>query len=487
MNYDEAIIDHDAEKGALAILINAESHHNKLNKLSPSLFVDERNKMLLSVIKSLFRKGEPINEITLSQYLKRSKVKEENAGGIEYLIKVSNNFTSEHNFDYWLQILNENLKRREVFELGKKAQELAKDKSYEASNLSDEFSVICKRLFKQSAPKRDWFKFLSPSDCRSFTPNEGHVLVGDCHIVRGSTTVLSGAPGTGKSRAATYLAVAGAKGDNWFGLPVHSKFKTAILQGENGPYRLKTELEQLTDESFDKYIRISEPPPSGMAFRDMEFRDALRHYLADFNPDLLILDPWNGITGDDSQRDYREALNNIRDAIPKGDKEPAILIVAHNRKPKSDERRSGRALLNEISGSHVLSSAARCAFIMQAATDDEEDNRVVWSCAKNNDGTLPAKSAWYRKNGIFLPCLDFDWDDFNKGGNENSKPISIDDLRKLFDSGKRRLEKNKAVDELMEITGKGKSSCYNALKVESGKYSEFLVEKDYLIEWIEND
>ena len=124
---------------------------------------------------------------------------------------------------------------------------------------------------------------------------------------------------------------------------------------------------------------------------------------------------------------------------------------------------------------------------MQAATDDEEDNRVVWSCAKNNDGTLPAKSAWYRKNGIFLPCLDFDWDDFNKGGNETSKPISIDDLRKLFDAGKRRLEKNKAVDELMEITGKGKSSCYSALKVESGKYSEFLVEKDYLIEWVEND
>ena len=55
----------------------------------------------------------------------------------------------------------------------------------------------------------------------------------------------------------------------------------------------------------------------------------------DFSPEVLVLDPWNGITGDDSQRNYRAALDNIREAVPKGDKEPAILIVAHNRKPKT--------------------------------------------------------------------------------------------------------------------------------------------------------
>ena len=50
----------------------------------------------------------------------------------------------------------------------------------------------------------------------------------------------------------------------------------------------------------------------------------------DFSPEVLVLDPWNGITGDDSQRDYRSALDNFREAVPKGDEEPAILIVAHN-------------------------------------------------------------------------------------------------------------------------------------------------------------
>jgi hypothetical protein len=222
-----------------------------------------------------------------------------------------------------------------------------------------------------------------------------------------------------------------------------------------------------------------------MAFGDVAFRDELRDWMGDFKPDLVVVDPWNAITGDDSQRDYREALNNIREAMPKGDIEPAILIVAHNRKPKNDERKTGRALLNEVAGSHVIGSAARCVFIMQAASDEEEDNRVVLNCAKNNDGALPAQSAWYRKNGIFLPCPDFDWEEFSKPSNGTSKPISIEDMRTLFDSGNRALDKIRAVEELREQTEKGKSSCYNALNVESGKFSEYLEEKGGLIEWRE--
>tara|TARA_B100000575_G_scaffold232125_1_gene193405 strand:+ start:1409 stop:1564 length:156 start_codon:yes stop_codon:yes gene_type:complete len=33
--------------------------------------------------------------------------------------------------------------------------------------------------------------------------------------------------------------------------------------------------------------------------------------------------------------DYREALYNIREAVPKGDKEPVILIVATTESPKA--------------------------------------------------------------------------------------------------------------------------------------------------------
>ena len=72
---------------------------------------------------------------------------------------------------------------------------------------------------------------------------------------------------------------------------------------------------------------------------------------------------------------------------------PALGIVAHTRKPKTDERASGRALLNLLAGSYVLGSVPRTVFVMQAASDDTTDNRIVWTCCKNNDGELGRRSA----------------------------------------------------------------------------------------------
>ena len=105
---------------------------------------------------------------------------------------------------------------------------------------------------------------------------------------------------------------------------------------------------------------------------------------------------------------------------------------------------------------------------------------------QNNDGSLPPQSARYRENGIFLPCPNFDMEEFHKATSSKPVPISIEHMRKLFESGQRTLEKGRAVDELMEITGKGKSSCYKALDVNAGKFSEYLEEIGGLIEWREN-
>ena len=476
----------EAERALLgALLLDGQAAKTRLRELNSSLFFNDNHKAILKALKHISNKGDEISEHTLLLHLKRSEKAMAEAGGIPIVTDLVNQCPSAINYPYWLAELKDYSYRRESIRQGQKMIISAMDTAQAPSTLSRQIADSYKSLMKQADPQKERFRFYSPSECRSYEPPEGHVLVGDCHIVRGNITVLSGAPGTGKSRAATYLAIAGAIKGDWFGLPVHSRFKTAILQAENGRYRLKTELNDMKDSPLDDFIRISEPPECGMAFRDVAFRDDLRDWMAGFKPDLVVLDPWNAITGDDSQRDYREALNNVREAMPKGDIEPAILIVAHNRKPKNDERKTGRGLLNEIAGSHVITSAARCAFIMQAASDDEEDDRVVLNCAKNNDGALPPQSAWYRKNGIFLPCPDFDWEEFNKPSNGSSKPISIEDMRVLFDSGNRTLDKIRAVEELREQTEKGKSSCYNALNVESGKFSEYLEEKSGLIEWRE--
>ena len=87
---------------------------------------------------------------------------------------------------------------------------------------------------KAETESNRFIEILSPKQIKNYEPPAGTVLVGDNHITRGSVFVIGGSPGVGKSRSAVALAVAGATGFDWFGLKMHSRLKTLIVQNENG-------------------------------------------------------------------------------------------------------------------------------------------------------------------------------------------------------------------------------------------------------------
>jgi hypothetical protein len=68
-----------------------------------------------------------------------------------------------------------------------------------------------------------------------------------------------------------------------------------------------------------------------------------------------------------------------------------------------------------VAGSYVLGAIPRTVFVMEHASDDVDEDRVVMTCSKNNDGQLGARNAWVRQNGIFEPVLGFDWKRWDKG------------------------------------------------------------------------
>lgn len=316
-----------------------------------------------------------------------------------------------------------------------------------------------------TSPKKPMLEFLSPKEMQAYRPPEGAVLVGANHIVRGAVFVIGGAPGVGKSRASVALAVAGATGQSWFGLSVPRRFRTMIIQNENGRLRLSEEFFALPCDELDPWIRISPPPPSGIAFKEVSFRAELHCAIDSFKPDLILIDPWNAVATDDKARDYLETFNLIREVLPSGDAGPAIGIVAHTRKPKHDERANGRGLLNLLAGSYVLASVPRSVFVLQPASDDTEDARIVFTCCKNNDGPLGEQSAWKRRNGLFEPVNDFDWDSFRNPASAPGRVlITSEDLIEIFADGQRVLSKAEVVKMLMDNTGCEKSAAYNALK-----------------------
>lgn len=307
------------------------------------------------------------------------------------------------------------------------------------------------------------------------------ILVGDCHLTRGDITLIAGTPGCGKSRLALSLAIAGmlGKGATWMGLPVHAGFKTAILQAENGEIRLKQELLDIRQQGHDLtgHLFITPPPSAGLAFHDPEFCAQIRAWLTQEKPGVFVIDPWNRAVPDDKARDFRETLNAVQSCLPEGPDKPAVVIIHHVRKSMSgDGRKIGRDLLNEISGSYVIGSACRSAFILEPASPDPEDTRVIFTCAKNNNGEMGPSTAWHRQNGLFAECEGFNFEEWREGGKPSRRSVvELADLAEIFKNGSLMLSKSQAAKALQEETGISRAGAYAALNAD-GRFAEHLSE-----------
>jgi len=325
-----------------------------------------------------------------------------------------------------------------------------------------------------SGTKRETrIRFYKPSELRAYNPDGGAVLVGDCHIMRGEVFIIGGEPGCGKSTLSTELAICGATGKPWAGLPVHFKFRTLIIQNENGRYRLKQEYTArgLGDEIEDS-ILVSEPPPYGMTLTHPEFQADVKATLDLFRPDLVIFDPWNAAAKDDKAADYSAAFDALRNILPKGADKPALGIVAHTRKPALGEiRKGGTSLMHCLAGSYVITSVPRAVFIlMRANSDDETDDTVVLFNPKNNNGKKAPRAALELTQRGFEEIVDFDWSDFDSE-KSSRKIITKEHIQTaLADS---LIVKSEAVKKLMDVAKLGQRACEKALQV-NGKFSEFL-------------
>ena len=211
---------------------------------------------------------------------------------------------------------------------------------------------------------------------------------------------------------------------------------------------------------MDSYIRVSNPPPYGIRLENSEFRKQFSEIQREFQPDLIVPDPWNSVVSDDKARDFRESYDSLRSLIGTSDDAPALAIIHHTRKPKENEKHNGRALLNLFAGSYVFGSVAQSAFILQAATDDPQDNRVVWTCCKNNDGELGERTAWIRKNGLFEPVNNFDWAEFDQS-ESGAIQTTTDKIVSIASEG--FFTRQEIVEKARIRFGLKKSSVYGAI------------------------
>jgi replicative DNA helicase len=481
IDFDSLPFSEDAEKALICSLLLAPGAVRRLcaNSLPVVAFYIPAHQILYKLVSEWHQPAEKVDHVWIRQTLKTRNLLDE-VGGLEYLNQLYDFVPTSANASYYIATILENYQLRGLILASRQVASDAAQREANASELLLRFESHIKALSRVSnGSKPGFIEALSPSQFRNYEPPPGILLVGDNHIVRGSVFVIGGAPGVGKSRASVALAEAAATGHDWFGYPVHSKFKTLIIQNENGPYRLKLEFSQLDCETMDQYVRVTPPPPYGLCFERPEFQTQLRTLLEQFDPELVIIDPWNAAARDEKAKNYLEAFETLRSIIPAGDNAPAIGIVAHTRKPQVGERASGRTLLNLLAGSYVLGSVPRSVFIIQSASDDVEENRVVWTCCKNNDGELGNRSVWERRNGLFAPVHGFDWERFDHPESDK-REITADMMAEVFDD--EQLPKSEAKSRIM-AKGFRKSAAYEALDP-SGRFGGHLIEtKKGMLKW----
>jgi hypothetical protein len=317
-----------------------------------------------------------------------------------------------------------------------------------------------------AAVREPRIRFFKPSEIVNYSPEHDILLVGENAVLRGEVFVIGGEPGVGKSTAATELAICAALGRDWLGLTTHGRFKTLIIQNENGRYRLQQEYAARgLGAEIEDYILVSEPPPYGMTLNHPEFLEDVKQAVDTFKPDIVVFDPWNAAAKDDKAKDYSEAFDALRGMLPKGANKPALGIVAHTRKPQTNEKRTGgTALLHLLSGSYILTSVPRSVFIMLRGSTDETDTAVVWCNPKNNNGPLAPRTAWEREPSGFTSIPDFNWNDF-EAGKGGRRVITLGRIQNALGNGK--WDRARAVELLERESGLGKRACQKAFSEKS--------------------
>jgi len=483
------------ERGALScvLLAGMESQpevDELLGQLKPSLFWDSRHQVILDSMRTLRTQRHAVDLVTVSRTLMNRNG--EAKGALELLPSLVDVAPSWANFPSYLEELQRQALRRWTLEKRERLTSLALQPNLSLDTLRDEFGDLAEKADRIGRPRRTQIQAVSDQELAAYTPVESLGLVGDTDIQKGyqGITVIAGPPGSGKSLVAVSLAIAGAIGSGyWMGRTVHRQFRTLIVQCENGAMRLKREVQARAQNhpgvAFDQWIRTTLPPEGGLPFHRPEFRRELAKLVEDWQPDVIVVDPWTAVAVEDMAKDIVDKLAEIRSMLPPGDECPALVIVAHTKKPRPEDRANrGRALMFSVSGSQALVSTARCVYVLLPFTDDIQDDRVLWACAKLSDSeSPPADSVWHRRMGTLFGRCDDDPADYWEVEKQDQQWLTLDMMRDSLGNG--IMTRSRLVERLCDKhnQGKGASTVYRLLT--RAPFAAHLHTEGRMVSWLD--
>nr|HPN89370.1 DnaB-like helicase N-terminal domain-containing protein [Candidatus Paceibacterota bacterium] len=134
--------DLEAEQALLgSVMLNPKGLAEVLDFLTPEDFFAGRNQKIFAAMAKLFEKGEPVDLISVSAWLKENK-QLESAGGSAYVAELSARVPSASNLRYYADLVHRKSALRSLIEASEKISDLGYQEDREVEEVLDEAQKV---------------------------------------------------------------------------------------------------------------------------------------------------------------------------------------------------------------------------------------------------------------------------------------------------------------------------------------------------------
>ena len=411
----------DAEKSILgAILIDKNAIVDISVLLRPEMFYNENNGKIYESMVSLYENRDPIDVLTVSNWLKKEKVLDR-VGGKTYLAELSNEVPVASHIIKYAQIVRETHIKRMLISAGAEMGEMGFDEGKPLNEILDKaeqtiYSLSQTHIKRSFVPIKDAlaesFDRLdtlhnSPDGLRGVPTGFGdldHLLAGmqDSNLI-----ILAARPGIGKTTFATniaqFVAVEKKLPVGYFALEMSNlEMVDRMLVGQANIDAWKLKTGNLKDDDFaklseamgimaDSPLYIDDTPGQSI----LEIRTKARKLHSQVGLKLLVVDYLQLVVGDKTYESRVQEVGVISQGLKNLARELRIPVLALSQLNRGIENRTDK--------SPQLSDLRESGSI-------EQDADVVMFLYRNDDTVLEDVKlgiAKHRNGGLGLVDLKF--------------------------------------------------------------------------------
>lgn len=415
----------EAEKSVLgSMMIDKNVIVQAAEALSADDFYRDSHKYIFKSIVEMYQKDEPIDEITLLEYLK-STDRLDKAGGISYITEIGSSVLTTANVKSYIKIVEDKATLRKLIGSSTKIIESCYNNQDDVEKVID---MAEKKIFDLAEKKNSSdFEPLSNILERGFEQiealfnNKGEVTgVGSgfkdlddltSGFQKGDMVLIAARPSMGKTtfalNIAEHAALREGKSVVIFSLEM-SKEQLAykLLCSEANVDMLKLRTGNLEDKDWENIARASGPLSSAKIYIDdtagvsiMEMRSKCRRLKMEYGVDLILIDYLQLMSGsgeESRQQEVSEISRNIK-AIAKEMQCPVIALSQLSRAP--EQRADHRPMLSDLRESGSIEQDADLVMFLYRDEyynkETEEKNVAECIIAKQRNGPVgTVKLAW---------------------------------------------------------------------------------------------